>query len=127
MIINQHIADDPITTPTSIPEVQPLLGTTHHKTKQLQLANQPHDIAEILGTTAFQGYVDTPLKTLDGLYVNQRQCFLPLAEEAKCLAEEIRKEQELQQWAGIPHEQFLNQSFTRPTKLYPNPRKIGTT
>ena len=74
--------------------------------------NQQHDIAEILGTTAFQGYVDTPLKTLDGLCINQPWCFLPLTEEAKCLAEEIRKEQEVQQWAGIPHKQLLNQSFT---------------
>ena len=65
-----------------------------------------------MGTTVFQGYIDTPLKTLDGLYVNQPCHFLPLTEEAKCLAEEIRKEQEVQQWAGIPHEQVLNQSFT---------------
>ena len=35
-----------------------------------------------------------------------------MAEEAKHLAKEIRKEQEVQQWAGIPHEHLLNQSFT---------------
>ena len=35
-----------------------------------------------------------------------------LTEEAKRLAEEIRKEQQGQQWAGIPHKQLLNQSFT---------------
>ena len=70
-IINQHITEDPITIPIVIQQVQPLLGTTHHETQQLQSANQPHDIAEILGTTAFQGYVDTPLKTLDGLCINQ--------------------------------------------------------
>ena len=38
--------------------------------------------------------------------------FPPLDEEAKCLVEEIRKEQEAQQWARIQHEQLLNQSFT---------------
>ena len=36
---------------------------------------------------------------------------MPLAEEAKRLAEEIRIEQINEQWAGIPHEQLLNQSF----------------
>ena len=73
---------------------------------------QLQDIEDILGTEVLQGYVETPLKTLYGLYVNQPQCFLPLAEEAKRLAKEMRKEQEAQQWAGIPHEQLLNQSFT---------------
>ena len=33
-------------------------------------------------------------------------------EEAKCLTEEIRNEKLNKQWAGIPHEQLLNQSFT---------------
>ena len=50
---------------------------------------------------------------LDGLFVNQPQRFLPLEEEAKRLAEEITKEQQAQQWAGIPHKQLLNQSFTK--------------
>ena len=34
-----------------------------------------------------------------------------MAEEAKRLAEEIQIEKLNEQWAGIPHEQFLNQSF----------------
>ena len=55
----------------------------------------------MLGTTAFQGYVRTPLQTLDSLYINQPKRFLLLAEEAKWLAEEIRKEKEAEQWAGI--------------------------
>ena len=36
---------------------------------------------------------------------------LPLAEEAKRIAEEIRIEKINEQWAGIPREQLLNQSF----------------
>ena len=60
---------------------------------------------------AYEGYVQTPIQTLDGLYLNQSKCFLPLAEEAKRLAEEIRKEKQAEQWAGIPHEKLLNQSF----------------
>ena len=65
-----------------------------------------------MGTHVFQGYVETPLKTLDGIVVNQPKRFLPLAEEAKRLAEEIRIEKLNAQWAGILHEQLLNQSFT---------------
>ena len=57
---------------------------------QLQSTNTPEDIEEILGTRAFQRYVDTPIQTLDGIVVNQPKCFLPLAKEAKKIAEEIR-------------------------------------
>ena len=56
-------------------------------------------------------YIPTPIQTLDGIYINQPKQFLPLAEEAKCLAEEIRKEKQAEQWAWIPHEKLLNQSF----------------
>ena len=44
--------------------------------------------------------------------VNQPKRFLPLMEEAKCLAEEIRIEKIKKQWSGILCEQLLNQSFT---------------
>ena len=64
-----------------------------------------------MGINVFQGYVKTPLQTLDGIVVNQPKRFLPLAEEAKCLVEEIQIEKLNKQWAGIPHEQLLNQSF----------------
>ena len=52
------------------------------------------------------------MQTLDGIVVNQPKRFLPLAEEAKCLAEEIRIEKLNEKWASILHEQLLNQSFT---------------
>ena len=96
---------------TPICQVQPLLGTTHRENLQLRNRNQLEDIADVLGTTAFQGYVNTPLQTLDGIIVQQPKRFLPLAEEAKRLAEEIRIEKLNQQWAGIPHKKLLNQSF----------------
>ena len=54
--------------------------------------------------------MDTPLQTLDRIIVNQSKCFLPLAEEAKRIAKEIRIENINEQWAGIPHKQLLNQS-----------------
>ena len=64
-----------------------------------------------MGTRAFQRYVDTPIQTLDGIVVNQPKHFLLLAQEAKKIAEEIRIKKINEQWAGIPREQLLNQSF----------------
>ena len=61
----------------------------------------PEDIADILGTRAFQRYVDMPLQTLDGIIVNQPKHFLQLAKEAKRITEEIRIEKINEQWAGI--------------------------
>ena len=97
---------------TPIQQVSPLLGTTPRENYQLQNRNSPDDISDVSGTRVLQGYVETPLQTLDGIIVNQPKRFLPLAEEAKCLAEEIRIEKLNKKWAGIPHEQILNQSFT---------------
>ena len=64
-----------------------------------------------MGTNIFPGYVKTPLQTLDGIVVNQPKRFLPLAEEAKHLVEEIQIKKLNEQWVSIPHEQLLNQSF----------------
>ena len=91
--------------------VEPVLGTTPLESHWLQNINQPQDITDILGMTAYEGYVRTPIQTLDSLYVNQPKHFLPLAEEAKRLAEELHKEKQAEQWAEIPHEKLLNQSF----------------
>ena len=90
----------------------PLLGTTPRENNQIQHRNTPDDISDILGTRVYQGYVETLLQTLDSIIVNQPKRFLPLAEEAKCIAKEIRIEKINEQWAGIPREQLLNQSFT---------------
>ena len=99
------------TADTLVSQVTPLLGIMPHESTQLQSTNTPEDIKEILGTRAFQRYVDTPIQTLDGIVVNQTKHFLPLAQEAKKIAEEIRIKQINEQWAGIPREQLLNQSF----------------
>ena len=87
---------------TLVSQVTPLLGITLSENTQLQNRNTPEDIANILGIRAFQRYMDTPLQTLDGIIVNQPKCFLPLAKEAKRIAEEIRIEKINKQWAGIP-------------------------
>ena len=97
---------------TPVSQVTPLLGTTPSENNQIQHRNMPDDISDILGTRVYQGYIETPLQTLDGIVVNQPKQFLPLAEEAKHIAEEIRIEKINEQWAGIPCEQLLNQSFT---------------
>ena len=72
-----------------VQQVSPLLGTTPRENLQLWNRNSPEDISDVLGTHVFQGYVETPLQTLDGIVVNQPKRFLPLAEEAKHLAKEI--------------------------------------
>ena len=87
---------------TLISQVTPLLGFTPHESTQLQSTNTQEDVEEILGTRAFQRYVDTPIQTLDGIVVNQPKHFLPLAQEARKIAEEIRIEKINEQWAGIP-------------------------
>ena len=96
---------------TLISQVTPLLGTTPSENTQIQHRNMPEDISDILGTTVYKRYVDTPLQTLDGIIINQPKRFLPLTEEAKRIAKEIRIEKINEQWAGIPHKQLLNQSF----------------
>ena len=102
---------------TPVSQVTPLLGITPSETSQIQHTNTPDDILDILGTRVFQGYIETPLQTLDGIIVMQPKWFLPLVEEAKHIAEEIRIEKINEQWAGIPHEQLLNKSFTNQLNL----------
>ena len=77
---------------TLINQVMPLLGTTPSENSQIQHRNMPEDISNILGTRVYQRYIDTPLQTLDSIIVNQPKQFLPLAEEAKRIAKEIRIE-----------------------------------
>ena len=108
----KSVEDRPLDSETPVRQVSLLLGTTPRENFQLQNRNSPEDISDVLGTHTFQGYVETPLQTLDGIVVNQPKRFLPLAEEAKCLAEEIQIEKLNAQWASILHEQILNQSFT---------------
>ena len=104
--IHANIAAD-----TLVSQVTPPLGIMPRKSAQLQNTNTQEDVEEILGTRAFQRYVDTPIQTLDGIIVNQPKHFLPLAQEAQKIAEEIRIEKINEQWDGIPQEQLLNQSF----------------
>ena len=63
------------TADTLVSQVTPLLGITPHESTQLQSMNTPEDVEEILGTRAFQRYVDIPIQTLDGILVNQPKRF----------------------------------------------------
>ena len=80
----------------------PLLGATPSENNQIQHRKTPDDIPDILGTRVYQGYNETPLQTLDGIIVNQPKWFLPLAEEAKQIAEEIRIERSMNNGLEYP-------------------------
>ena len=94
-----------------ISQVMLLLGAIPSEAIEIQHSNTPEDIADILGTTVYQRYVDTPLQTLDGILVNQPKHFLLTHQGSQRIAEEIRIEKINEQWAGIPREHLLNQSF----------------
>ena len=78
---------------TLVSQVTPLLGITHSENTQLQSRNTPEDIADILGTRAFQRYVDMPLQTLNGIIVNQPKHFyhLPKKPRESLKKSELRK------------------------------------
>ena len=110
----------PIQLPTCIPQenintpptqmVEPVLGFTPAEICRTQ-AEPKLTVQQLLEIESCKDYVKTPLQTLDGIYVNQPKRFLPLAKEAKKLAEEFRKKEVASQWAGIPHEKLLQESF----------------
>ena len=108
------LSDDPISTdnsPTPVQPVEPVIGLTTQE--QRQRDEDPNlTLDELLGLASCEEHISTPLQTLDGLYVNQPTHFLPLAQEAKKLAQKIKAEEETSQWSGIPVKQLLNNSFT---------------
>ena len=68
-------------------------------------------LEQLLRLESYKEYVQTPIQTLDSIHVHQPCQFLPLAKETKKLAEAIKKEQDASQWAGIPREKLLQESF----------------
>ena len=68
-------------------------------------------VEQLLRLESCKKYVQTPIQTLDGIHVHQPHQFLLLAKEAKTLAEALKKEQDTSQWAAIPHENLLQESF----------------
>ena len=74
-------------------------------------SNPTLTVPQLLEIEPCREYTETPLKTLDSLYVTQPKRFLPLAQEAKKLATELCKEEIPFQWAGLPPEKLLQESF----------------
>ena len=68
-------------------------------------------LEQLLRLESCKEYVQMPIQTLDGIHVHQPCRFLPLAKKAKKLAEALKKEEDASQWAGIPHEKLLHESF----------------
>ena len=91
--------------------VEPALGFTPAEMCNVQ--NVPKlTVSQLLEIEACKDYVQSPLQTLDGKYVTQPKRFLPLAQEAKKLVEEFQKEEIASQWAGLPPEKLLQESFS---------------
>ena len=90
--------------------VQPMLGFT--LTVVCQAQNNPTlTVPQLLQIDPCRDYTETPLQTLDSLYVTQPKRFLPLMQEAKKLVEELCKEEIASQWAGLLPEKLLQESF----------------
>ena len=90
--------------------VEPTLGFTLAEVRHAQ--NEPKlTVSQLLKIESCKDYTKTPLQTLDGIYVTQPKRFLPLAQEVKKLAEEFQKEEIASQWAGLPPEKLLQESF----------------
>ena len=90
--------------------VEPALGFTPVEICHTQ--NEPKlTVQQLLEIESCKDCVKTLLQTLDGIYINQPKRFLPLAKEAKKLAEEFQKEQITSKWAGLPSEKLLQESF----------------
>ena len=68
-------------------------------------------VPQLLQIKSCKDYAKTHLQTLDGLYVTQPKRFLPLVQEVKKLVEEFQKEEIVSQWAGLPPEKLLQESF----------------
>ena len=67
--------------PLLIQPVEPVIGLTEEEQRQRE--EDPNlTINELLRLSSCEGHVTTPLQMLDGQYMNQPSCFLPLVQEA---------------------------------------------
>ena len=98
------------TVSTCTQSVQPALGFTLAEVCHAE-ENPTLMVPQLLESKLCREYTETPLKTLDGLYVTQPKRFLPLAQEALKLAKELRKQEIASQWTGLPPEKLLQESF----------------
>ena len=110
------------TPPTQI--VEPVLGFMPVEIQRAE-AELKLTLEQLLRLESCKEYVQTPIQTLDGIHVHQPRQFLPLAKEAKKLAEALKKEQDASQWAGIPHENLLQESFVEQLNSLQTPEQLA--
>ena len=68
--------------PSPIQPVEPVIGLTEKEQRQRE--EDPNlTINELLGLSSCEDHIATPLQILDGQYMNQPSCFLPLTQEAQ--------------------------------------------
>ena len=106
---NEHLSKEN-TESTCTQAIQPTLDLTPAKVCHAE-DNPTLTVPQLMEIEPCREYTDTPLKTLDGLYVTQPKHFLPLAQEAQKLAKELCKEEIASQWAGLLPEKLLQESF----------------
>ena len=66
--------------PFLIQPMEPVIGLTAEE-QRCREEDPTLTINELLGLSSCEGHVTTPLQTLDGQYMNQPSCFLPLVQE----------------------------------------------
>ena len=89
-LVNTDYDQTPIQSiePTQIQPVESVIGLTTEEQRHRE--EDPNlTIHQFLELSSCEGHVNTPLQTLDGQYMNQQSCFLPLAQEARKLAQKI--------------------------------------
>ena len=93
--VNADYSHTPIQSvePAPIQPVEPVIGLTTEKQRQRE-EDPSLTINELLGLSSCEEHVNMPLQTLEGQHVNQPSCFLPLAQEARKLAQKIKQEEE---------------------------------
>ena len=100
------------TTSLCTQSLQPAFGFTPAEVCHAE-NNPTLTVPQLLEIKPCREYTETPLKTLDGLYITQPKRFLPLTQEAQKLAKELCKKEIASQWAGLPPEKLLQESFCK--------------
>ena len=108
-ISNKHTSKENNSSSCTL-SIQPMLGFTLADICRAK-SSPTLTISQLPEIEPCREYTETPLKTMDGLFVMQPKRFLPLVQEAKKLVEELHNEETASQWAGLPPEKLLQESF----------------
>ena len=103
-----------------IQTVQPALGFTLAETCRAQ--NEPTlTIPQLLEIEPCKDYTETPLQTLDGLYVTQSKRFLPHTQEVKKLAEGVAQRRNSISMGWTPTRKTIAGVIHTATRCPPKP------